>query len=126
MHAARAWRAGSTLSEFKDFPNSVTACFALMLGMNGFADLEQVAPREEEGITAMYVALIIYYYSFVFLHFFVLLNMVIAIVVDAYVDVKNEGKTKVNSLLKRNMGPLDGEMVCGAEPHALPGSPCGR
>ena len=46
--------------------------------------------------------------------------------VDAYVDVKNEGKTKVNSLLKRNMGPLDGEMVCGAEPHALPGSPRGR
>ena len=47
-----------------------------------------------------------YFYSFIFLHYFVLLNMVIAIVVDAYMEVKGDQQSRTVSLLKQNMGTL--------------------
>ena len=42
----------------------------------------------------------------IFLHYFVLLNMVIAIVVDAYMEVKGDQQSRTVSLLKQNMGTL--------------------
>ena len=104
---------GPTLDAFKDYYSSVTTCFGLMLGLSGFAEIETALPREEGSVTMIYIAAAVYYYSFVFLHFFVLLNMVIAIVVDAYVDVKNEAKTKVRQ-------GATATQASPSEPHHVP------
>ena len=55
--------------------------------MNTNYDLRELlsaTPRDEgQGLTPQYSFGVAFYYSFIFLHFFVLLNMVIAIVVVA-------------------------------------------
>ena len=67
--------------------------------MNTNYDLRELlsaTPRDEgQGLTPQYSFGVAFYYSFIFLHFFVLLNMVIAIVVDAYMGAKGDQETEI-------------------------------
>jgi hypothetical protein len=78
--------------------------------MNTNYDLRELlsaTPRDEgQGLTPQYSFGVAFYYSFIFLHFFVLLNMVIAIVVDAYMGAKGDQETEIAKRLKKNMGPM--------------------
>ena len=96
---------GHSLEPFMDYWNSINSCFEMMNANFPFADLEPALPRDE-GIDATYIAGLFYFYSFIFLHYFVLLNMVIAIVVDSYGQVKGDQESRTVRLLKQNMGPL--------------------
>ena len=96
---------GHSLEPFMDYWNAINSCFEMMNANFPFADLEPALPRDE-GIDATYIAGLFFFYSFIFLHYFVLLNMVIAIVVDSYGQVKGDQESRTVRLLKQNMGPL--------------------
>jgi len=97
---------GQGFAEYADYYAALSTAFAMMIGENTFDLFNSNIPRDDGEITIKYAAALIYYGAFVFLLFFVLLNMVIAIVVDAYMAVKEQGRTKVATLLKKNVGPV--------------------
>jgi len=101
---------GQSLEEFKDYYNAINSCFEMMNANFAFADLQPALPRDD-GISLTYVAGLFYFYSFIFLHYFVLLNMVIAIVVEAYIAVKADQESLVTKLLRQNMGTLHGNLA---------------
>ena len=51
-------------------------------------------------------SVIFYYYSFIGFHYFMLLNLIIAMVVEAYIDVVSKRKEVVTRTLRNNIGPL--------------------
>jgi len=74
--------------------------------MNANVPLESLAAAMPPGDALRGFTVVFYYYTFIALHFFMLLNLVIAMVVDAYIDVQTTNKAVVASTLKNNMGAL--------------------
>jgi len=85
---------GGELEQFSTFKLSLNACFGILLGdhevTNDFAD-------SDNGVVGF-----IFYYSFIIVLFFVLLNILLAILVDAYMEVKEvaeDSKTVVEEII---------------------------
>ena len=71
---------GSAISDFSTVGSACNTCFAIIMG--------EIKVSEKLLTLPNYFATHIYYYSFLTLVFFVLVNVFLAILVDAYIEVK--------------------------------------
>ncbi len=75
---------GSAIDAFSSFSNSFDTCFQLLLGELGVSSFLFSHTNQ--------IAAILYYYSYLVIVYFILLNILLAILVEAYVQVKKEGE----------------------------------
>jgi hypothetical protein len=75
---------GSGIDSFSSFSNSFGTCFQLLMGD---LDVSSALSSHPNQIVAVF-----YYYSYLVIVFFILLNILLAILVEAYVEVKKEGE----------------------------------
>jgi len=94
---------GPSIEQFSTLTFAFATSFDMM---NANLPLEDLYPAMPPQDTLRAITVIFYYYTFIALHFFMLLNLVIAMVVDAYIDVQTTNKAVVASTLKTNMGAL--------------------
>jgi len=94
---------GATLTEFHTLESSVHTCWDMMLGNYMFSQLE---PAIDPDSPASRIVAVFYFYSYVVLMLFLLLNMLIAIFMDGYTTVKAKDASIQHDLLDYNMGPL--------------------
>ena len=73
---------GNSVLPFSTWERSMNTCFDLLMGDIGI--------REELFLLSNRLSAILFYYSFIFLVFFILLNVLLAIIVEAYVQVKEQ------------------------------------
>lgn len=71
---------GSAISEFSTVGSACNTCFAIIMG--------EIKVTEKLLQLPNYFATHVYYYSFLTLVFFILVNVFLAILVDAYIEVK--------------------------------------
>jgi hypothetical protein len=75
---------GSALDEFSSFSKSFETCFQLLMG--------EIAVSNPLFSHVNQTTAFLFYYSYLVIVYFILLNVLLAIIVDAYVEVKNEGE----------------------------------
>ena len=102
---------GPSIEMYSTIPSAMYTSFDMMNANIPFEDLRPAIPT---GDLLKEVCIVLYYYSFIALHFFMLLNVIIAIVVDAYIEVVNGNKEIVNRTLKNNMGGLYADICSSA------------
>ncbi|CAI5467894.1 unnamed protein product, partial [Closterium sp. Yama58-4] len=78
---------GMTMAQFSTLWSSMQTCFLIILNDNSV----QYFFQHMQGW--QYVAAIIFWFSFVIIFFFVLFNFLIAIIVDAFMDVKDAAES---------------------------------
>jgi hypothetical protein len=98
---------GKSSPYFSTFQNALTTCINIFMG-----DLSADGQMSE---TSMLLSWKIYYYSFLFITYFVLLNILLAIIVDAYVEVKDVAvnSTSVSEDLLKMLKNSDTSKLCG-------------
>lgn len=103
-----AYLLGSTIDMFSSLYKSLPTHFDMM---NANVPMESLleAVRGDDYIRMFTIAF--YYYSFIILHYLLLLNVIIAIVVEAYIDVQEEiNKKIVAKIFRANQGGLDQDL----------------
>ncbi|GBG28878.1 Polycystic kidney disease 2-like 2 protein [Hondaea fermentalgiana] len=75
---------GSAIVGFSTLPRSLNSCFSILLGDISVIDELLVHPNVG--------AAVIFYYSFIFLAYFILMNILLAILVEAFVEVKRSAE----------------------------------
>ncbi len=75
---------GNAIDGFSSFSNSFETCFQLLMGDLDVSSFLFSHPNE--------IAAFLYYYSYLVVVYFILLNILLAILVEAYVEVKKEGE----------------------------------
>ena len=75
---------GTAILSFSTIERSFQTCFGILLGEIGVTEEMFNLPNK--------ASVYIFYYTFIMIVFFVLINVFLAIIVDAYVDVKNKAE----------------------------------
>ena len=75
---------GTAILSFSTVERSFQTCFGILLGEIGVTEEMFNLPNK--------ASVYIFYYTFIMIVFFVLINVFLAIIVDAYVDVKNKAE----------------------------------
>ena len=75
---------GTAILSFSTVERSFQTCFGILLGEIGVTEEMFNLPNR--------ASVYIFYYTFIMIVFFVLINVFLAIIVDAYVDVKNKAE----------------------------------
>ena len=124
---------GPSIENFSTYPMAVYSSFDMMNANYPFEDLQVASLHTPTHISAhlrtsppasisprltllaqgavgsgglKMASVIFYYYSFIGFHYFMLLNLIIAMVVEAYIDVVSKRKEVVTRTLRNNIGPL--------------------
>lgn len=75
---------GSSISEFATLSDSFNSCFSILMG--------DLSVETHLFGSSSYIAALLFFYSFIFLAYFILMNVLLAILVDAYVEVKQSAE----------------------------------
>ena len=98
---------GRTLEDFSDYKSAIHSSFEMM---NANVPFEDLLAGTEATVVAYFTAGF-YYYSFIAIHFVILLNVIIAIVCDAYMEVQEERNAVVARTFRNNLGSLSGDLL---------------
>ena len=99
---------GPSLELYKDFATAFHTSFDMMNANIPIADILPAA----RGETLLVLVLALYYYSFVILHFIILFNVIIAIVVEAYMEVQGNQNSELTLIYRNNLGSLWEDVCC--------------
>lgn len=98
---------GSSLEAFSTFDNAFHNSFEMMNANLPFEEVEAAT----DGSVVQVLTVAFYYYSFIILHYLLLLNVIIAIVVEAYMEVQEERGSAVNKIFRNNQGSLSSDLA---------------
>jgi len=94
---------GPNLEEWSVFNRATFTTFEMM---NGNYKFDNFLPALASGGLVKTVVMIFYFISFIMLHYFMLLNVIIAIVVEAYLEVRKHADAVTNVMLDQNTDTL--------------------
>jgi hypothetical protein len=99
---------GPTIEDFSTYDRAIFSCFEMMNANYAFSDLFVAIPPRDP---LKYVIVVLYYFTFILLHFFMLLNCIIAIVVEAYLDIQQDEAKLTSNLLRANMDSMRNDFL---------------
>ena len=99
---------GPSIATFSTFGAALVTSFQMMNANFIFNDLIAAIPA---GDISRAFAVPFYYYSFILVHYFILLNLLIAMIVESYMMVVGERKEIVTQTLANNLGPLQYDLL---------------
>ena len=90
------------------FDKALYTCVELMIGNYQFSELEATASGPDDVLA--YVSIAVYYYLFIFLMYFLMVNMLLAILMDGYMKVKEAASSASARDTSFNLGPLGADL----------------
>ena len=99
---------GPTIEDFSTYDRAIFSCFEMMNANYPFSDLFVAIPPRDP---LKYIIVVFYYFTFIVLHFFMLLNCIIAIVVEAYLDIQQDEAKLTSNLLRANMDSMRNDFL---------------
>jgi len=99
---------GSELEEWSTFERSVFTTFEMM---NANYPFDAFLPALANGGGLKMAVMMFFFISFIMLHYFMLLNVIIAIVVEAYLDVRKTADLITTVLLNQNTDSLSNDVL---------------
>ena len=99
---------GPTIEDFSTYDRAIFSCFEMMNANYAFSDLFVAIPPRDP---LKYIIVVLYYFTFILLHFFMLLNCIIAIVVEAYLDIQQDEAKLTSNLLRANMDSMRNDFL---------------
>jgi hypothetical protein len=99
---------GPTIENFSTYDRAIFSCFDMMNANYPFSDLFVAIPPRDP---LKYFIVVLYYFTFILLHFFMLLNCIIAIVVEAYLDIQQDEAKLTSNLLRANMDSMRNDFL---------------
>ena len=98
---------GPELEEWSTFERSVFTRFEMM---NANYPFDAFLPALANGGALKLAVMMFFFISFIVLHYFMLLNVIIAIVVEAYLDVRKSADLITTVLLNQNLDSLSNDV----------------